>query len=160
MDELWECDLINLLNLSKANDRIQYIWLAIDVLSKYVWLIPLINKTVAVRASALKMNLKKGWQPSNLRAVIWVEFINANMFAKYDINYYSTYNSTNPNLAEKCLRTIKHKISRYLTENETDIYINKLLEFSYNETPHSSIGLAPIEVNTENKYLISWVLLN
>lgn len=78
------------------------------------------------------------------------EFLNAKVqyvFAKYNINYYSTYNSVKANKAEKCIRTIKNKIFRYLTENKKDIYINSFLILYAVETDHYSIGLAPIEVN-------------
>ena len=75
--------------------------------------------------------------------------------AKYNINYYSTCNSTKANIADRCIRTLKNQIFRYLTENKIDILINKLQDFasSYNETPHSSIGLAPIEVNAATRTL-------
>jgi len=42
---VWEVDLIELRNLKSYNDGYSYLLVIIDVLSKYVWVEPLCDKT-------------------------------------------------------------------------------------------------------------------
>jgi len=44
-NDVWEADLIELRNLKSYNDGYSYLLLIIDVLSKYVWVEPLRDKT-------------------------------------------------------------------------------------------------------------------
>ena len=46
--EEYEADLMVVQNLSKSNDKIQYLLIVIDIFSRFLWVQPLINKTAAV----------------------------------------------------------------------------------------------------------------
>jgi len=46
IDNVWEADLIELRNLKSYNDDYSYLLVIIDLLSKYVWVEPLRDKTV------------------------------------------------------------------------------------------------------------------
>ena len=45
IDDVWEADLIELRNLKSYNNDYSYLLVLIDVLSKYVWVEPLRDKT-------------------------------------------------------------------------------------------------------------------
>ena len=45
IDDVWETDLIKLRNLKNYNGGYSYLLMIIDVLSKYVWIEPLRDKT-------------------------------------------------------------------------------------------------------------------
>ena len=54
-DNIWGVDLAEMQSLSKYNKGIKYLLCAIDLLSKYAWVVPIIDKTNLV----LLMHLKK-----------------------------------------------------------------------------------------------------
>ena len=45
IDSLWEADLTFVQDVAKENDGVNYVLVVIDVLSKYVWVRPMKNKT-------------------------------------------------------------------------------------------------------------------
>ena len=82
-------------SLSKYNKRIKYLLCAIDLLSKYVWVIPIKDKKGTSIVNAFKKIISEGRKPNK----IWVdqgsEFYN-NSFKDFlkinNIEMYSTYN--------------------------------------------------------------------
>ena len=48
IDSLWEADLAFVQDVAKENDRVNYLLVGIDVVSKYVWVRPMKNKTAVV----------------------------------------------------------------------------------------------------------------
>lgn len=163
LNELWDVDLISMQSLSKENDGYSFILLTIDILSKFIHLVPLSNKTGKVTAEAFESIFVKGAVPLSIRSDSGGEFLSnrvSSVFKKYKINFYTALNLGKANVAERCFRTVKNKIFRYLEYNKTDRYIDVLqnLADSYNATVHSSIGIAPKDVNISNQNMISWVL--
>ena len=69
-----------------------------------------------------------------------IEHINNNMLHK-------------ANFIERFWRTLHVRIHRYLTEENTNRFIDKLPDFisSYNSTFHRSIGMAPADINHDNE---------
>ena len=59
IDKIWAADLADTQAFSKLNRGIKYLLAAIDVFSKYGWLIPLKDKTGKSVASALKTIFKE-----------------------------------------------------------------------------------------------------
>ncbi|WP_215898142.1 hypothetical protein, partial [Acinetobacter baumannii] len=57
-------------------------------------------------------------------------------------------------MVERWNRTIKQKVFRYFTANNTLRYIEALedLTGAYNESKHRSIGMAPADVTRENQF--------
>ena len=45
IDQQWDDDLMDLTKVAKYNDGYHYILLAIDIFSRYVWIVPLRNKS-------------------------------------------------------------------------------------------------------------------
>ena len=45
INDVWECDLVDVQGLSKYNDGVKYLLTAVDVFSKFLHVIPLISKT-------------------------------------------------------------------------------------------------------------------
>ena len=45
IDEIWAADLIDMQAFSKDDNGIKYLLTAIDIFSKFVWIIPLKRKT-------------------------------------------------------------------------------------------------------------------
>ena len=88
-------DLADVQSLSKYNKGVKYLLCAIDLFSKYAWVIPLKDKKGTIIANALKKIISKGRKPNK----IWVdqgsEFYNQSFkyFLKINnIEMYSTFN--------------------------------------------------------------------
>ena len=64
------------------------------------------------------------------------------LFKKYDIKQYSVYNSrTKCSIAERAIRTVKGKIYRHFTQQQTNNYIDILadLQKGYNLSQHRGL---------------------
>ena len=74
---------------------------------------------------------------------------------RYGINHYSTPTKTkwHASLAERAIRTIKSRISRYIQRTKTKRWIDILEQViaNYNETPHSTHGFKPNDVTEKNR---------
>lgn len=82
---------------------------------------------------------------------------NSTKFKKFlkekDIVYNTTNNpDTKAAICERSIRTLKSRIFKYLTYNNTFTFIDKLDDFvkAYNNTYHRSIQMSPSEVNDRN----------
>ena len=91
---------------------------AIDLLSKYAWVIPVKDKKGASIVNAFKKILSDSNRKPNK---VWVgqgsEFYNKSKdFLKINnIEMYSTYNEGKSVVAERFIRTLKNKIFKYMT---------------------------------------------
>ena len=45
VDEIWSSDLVDMQKLSKRNKGYKYLLMALDIFSKYGWIVPLKSKT-------------------------------------------------------------------------------------------------------------------
>ena len=101
--------------LSRYNKGIRFLLCAIDIFSKYAWVVPLKDKKGVSIVTAFQSILKQSnrQKPSK----IWVdkgsEFYNVS-FSKWlqdnDILMYSTHNEGKSVVAERFIRTLKSKI--------------------------------------------------
>ena len=104
--------------LSKKNKGIKYLLCAIDLFSKYAFVVPLKDKKGISIANAFNKIIKQSGRNSNK---IWVdqgsEFYN-NVFKKWlsdnDIIMHSTYNEGKSVVAERFIRTLKNKLYKHM----------------------------------------------
>ena len=144
--------------LSKYNKGIRFLLCAIDIFSKYAWVVPLKDKKGISIVKAFQIILKQSNRKPNK---IWVdkpsEFYNV-YFRKWlrdnDIVMYSTHNEGKSVVAERFIRTLKSKIFKYMTSISKNVYINKLDDIvnEYNNTYHTTIKMKPIDVK-DNTYI-------
>jgi hypothetical protein len=162
VDDLWMGDLMDMRNLKQWNRGTCYVLLLIDVFSKFVWLRPLKNKSSECVTQAFKDILTTcERKPISLQVDKGLEFCNVqlrNLLNDRAINMFSTENSDiKASVAERAIRTIKTKLWRYFTHNNTKQYIDVLqqLAANYNATYHTTLKCAPIDVS-ENNVLDIW----
>jgi len=158
IDDQFDMDLADVSNISSENDGIKYLLFVIDILTKYLWVEPLKNKTATEVVNALKKILHKGRKCNKIRSDNGKEFNNNTMkrFLKNEgIYYFTTQNSdTKANIVERVIKTIKNMMCRYFTKQRTHIYLNILQDIvnTYNSTLHRSLNnIAPINVNKDNE---------
>ena len=161
IDNLHDADLADMALLHKWNDKYSYFLLVIDVFSRYTWVRPLIRKGATEVTDAFASIYAEGRIPDNLRTDGGAEFTNDTLkrfMRRHRVNLFHTNNDKKACYAERCIRTIKEKLYRYLITNNTRRYIDVLQDIvkSYNHTVHRSLGIAPADVTEENEDENRW----
>ena len=156
LDSQWQADLMDMNNIAKDNDSYRYVLLMIDVFSRYTWCEPIKNKTGPEVVKAMKKIFEQGRRPKLLQTDKGTEFVNRNVqsyLKSVDIHFFVTQNETKANYAERCIKTLKHKLFRYILKKQSYRYLDVLQDVvqSYNGTVHRSLGVAPKDVRTDNE---------
>ena len=130
-DNIWGVDLADMQSLSRRNKGIKYLLCAIDLYSKYAFIIPLKYKKGVSIVNAFNKIIKQSNSRKPIK--IWVdqgsEFYN-NVFKKWlsdnDIIMYSTYNEGKPVVVEIFIRTLKNKLYKHMTAIGKNVYYDVL----------------------------------
>jgi transposase InsO family protein len=159
IDDVWEMDLADLSSLAKYNDKYKYLLNIIDVFSRYAWSVPLKDKTGASVTTALK-HLFKHRKPLTLQSDKGTEFLNSTVqrFLKLQgVRFHTTHNpDIKGAIIERFNRSLKTKMYKYFTKSNTYRYLTALdkLVTAYNNSIHSTIGMAPSKVSPDNIYAV------
>jgi len=164
INNLWSSDLKDVKKYSKQNNGINYLLIVIDAFSKMAYVEPLKKKDAKTMINAFQKIIDQAGATPNL---LWTdrgrEYESAE-FKKFlsdkNIKLYHTYSKLKSVYSERLIRTLFSKIARYMTQNNTTKFVDKLNDFvsTYNKTYHSSIQCAPISVNQENQLQIYKIL--
>ena len=68
-ENIWGVDLADMQSLSKYNKEIKYLLCAIDLFSKYAWVVPIKDKKGVSIVDAFQKIISKGRKPNK----IWVD---------------------------------------------------------------------------------------
>jgi hypothetical protein len=162
IDDQFDADLASYIPYASENDNYKYFLAVIDIFSRYAWVEPLKDKSANHIVEAFdKIITNSERLPKRLRTDAATDFT-SKVFQNYlkskDIVHFTTHSEKQANYVERFIKTIKSKIYRYMTENNTARYIDvlpKLLE-SYNRTWHSGIQLEPINVTKDKEKRLWW----
>ena len=116
-------------SLSKYNKRIKYLLCAIDLFSKYAWVVLLKDKKRISIVNAFQKIISKGRKPNKISIDQGSEFYNNSLkdFLKINnIEMYSTCNEIKSVVAERFIRTLKNKTFKYMTAISKNIYFDVL----------------------------------
>ena len=144
-------------SLSKYNKGIKYLLCAIDLFSKYAWVVPIKDKKGTSIVNAFKKILSDSTELHSNREPnkIWVdkgsEFYNKSFIDFLKINnieMYSTYNEGKSVVAERFIRTSKNKIFKHMTAISKNVYFDVLNDIvnKYSNTVNKTIKMEPVEV--------------
>ena len=140
-------------SLSSKNKNVEYLLCVMDVFNKYAWVKPLKDKKGKTVPNAfIEIVNESNRKPNKLWVGKGREFYNKLMqdwLDNSDVLMYSTHNEGNSVIAEKFIETLKYKIYKKMTANDSksDLpYLNKLVD-QYNTTYHHSIGKKPINAD-------------
>ena len=141
-DKIWKVDLADMQLISKYNRAIRYLLCAINLSSKYDFVVPLKDKKGVTIANAFQSILNNSKRKLNK---IWTdqgnEFYNTH-FKKWlkdnSIEMYSTHNEGKSVIAERFIRTLKNEIYKHMTAVSKNAYFNVLnyIVDEYNNTYH------------------------
>ena len=159
-DNIWGVHLADMQSLSKKNKGIKYLLCAIDLFSKYAFVVPLKDKKGTTITNAFDKIIKQSGKKPNK---IWVdqgsEFHNRD-FKKWlsgnDIEMCSTFNENKSVVAERFIRTLKNKLYKHMTVTNKNVYYDVLDDIvdKYNSTKHSTIEMKPVDVKNNKRVYI------
>lgn len=155
IDENWQCDLVDMQSFSNENDGFKYLLTCIDVFSKRAWVIPLKYKSSQHVIQAFS-KLIRDRKPEKLQFDLGKEFNNKyfkDFLKMHNIVHFVAESKLKCVVVERFHRTLKSKMYKYFTANNTRRYIDALQSFvnGYNSSYHSSIKMAPKDVTAENQ---------
>ena len=157
--ELFQADLIEYPKYKFNNKHFVYCLVIIDCFTKFVWIKPMKTKTGEETARAFDSLFREfDEHPINLMTDSGLEFFNSKVsqvLSSYNITHYKPRTKTlwKASMAERVIQTIKRKIEKYFHLNKTKTWINIIDQVvnNYNNTPHKSHGLKPVDVVEENR---------
>lgn len=163
---LIEIDLIGPMHKPAANKNMHYVLNAVDVVSKFLWSIPIKNKEAKTVADALELVLinieaiklsqeKEGHALTSrlrIRSDRGLEFVNnqmKDMLEKHNaIHVLSEAHRPESNgIVERTNQTLKNMLYRYMTAHKTNNWLaaHEQIVRNYNSNTHSTTKEAPID---------------
>jgi len=155
---LLQADLMDMQSMSKANQGKKYILIVCDAFTRKCWASALPNKTAEVVLNEFKILHVDIGAFERLMTDAGTEFL-SKKFSAFLKKQNIAYIRGNPHAphVERLNRTIQNKLFRYMTENETEKWIDVLddVVFAYNNRYHRIIKMSPNNAEEEgNKNLV------
>ena len=156
--EQLQLDLADVSAVKDENNGFKWLLFCIDIFSKKAWVVPLKTKSSKAVLDGFKSILEEsGLKPKYVQSDKGTEFTNRlfQAFLKREkIIFFTTENvETKASIVERLQRTIKSYLWRAFTRRGDFKYIDILpgIVKAYNNTPHTSHGYKPVEVNRRNQ---------
>ena len=156
IDEIWSIDLANFSGYKISNNNsYRYVFVIIDNFSKYLWAIPLKNKssqTVAQDFSSILTTSKRS--PVKIesgRGNEWYNTIFQDFFKVKNIHHFSRYTDIVPSIAERVISTIRNLLKKppFLTGNADWLSELPSIVKKHKNTIHHSIKRIPVQASTK-----------
>ena len=158
-----QADLVVYKRYARENNGYKYILTVIDTFSRKNYVRPLRSATAEETAKALndifeKMDVK----PTKFSSDKGSEFspghpdIRRILIDKFGMLIFHLKEPLKASMVERFNRTMKERIERYFTENNTHRWVDVLQQISenINETINRDIGMAPNDVNFETRDVV------
>ena len=158
INEMWASDLKALSAEDARVNKVNFLLVVVDALSKKGYIRPLKDKTSASMIRAFKSIIKEaGTSPLTLFTDRGSEYLSSDFKAflkEKKIKWITSYSHIKSAFAERFIRSIYSRLARYMTEKNTRRFTDKLQDFvrSYNSSFHRSIGTSPNSVTPENAH--------
>ncbi len=154
-----DADLIDMTAYGEHNEGYLYILIVIDVFTRRVWCRPLKSKTNKEVIEAFDDIFTHSPNFSYVRTDRGKEFTGKTtetFFKERGLMHYTGDSENHANYAERAIKTLKSRLSRYIVYKQSSRWIDVLQPMveSYNHTYHRSIGMRPIDVTKENEGML------
>ena len=155
INEIHSTDLVDMSQYSKMNKGYKYIFTNIDVFSKIAYAFPLKSKKIQDIKPCFEKIFEK-----NKPKYIWSDkepaFLSKEMqqfFKDNNVKIYHTNSHLKAVVIERFNRSLRELMMKEFTKNNNTVWYNilpKLIKI-YNNRYHSTLKMAPIEVNKNNE---------
>ena len=158
-DNIWGVDLADMQSLSKYNKGIKYLLCAIDLFSKYAWVVPLKDKRGITIVNAFQKIISKGRKANKMWFDQGGEFYN-NLFKRFlkinNTEMYSIYNEGKSVVAKRFIRMLKNKTFKHKAAVSKHVYFDVLdyIVNKYRNTVHRTIKMKPIDVTSDSMKIL------
>ena len=158
INEIHSTDLVDMTQYSKINKGCKYIFINIDVFSKYAYAFPLKSKKMQDKKACFEKIFKK-----NKPKCIWSDkepsFFSKEMqqfFKDNNVKIYHTNSHLKAVVIERFNRSLRELMMKEFVKNNNTIWYNTLPKLikTYINRYHSTIKMKPIEVNKNNEKYI------
>ncbi|KAL3098655.1 hypothetical protein niasHS_000442 [Heterodera schachtii] len=152
-----QVDLADFQALSRHNGGHRYLLVAIDVLSKRLFVVPLKNKRAEEMLDAFKELIEQmPMVPHRIFSDKGTEFKNRlvkEFFEEQEIEKHEpVHSSVKASVAERAIRNVKQRLYRYFAEKQTLNWVDTVQQIvdGINSAPSRVHGMRPIDVNFQN----------
>lgn len=156
IDEQWQADLCDLVDVQRWNQGYRYILTVIDILSRYGWARPLKSKKGPEVAAALQSIFDAdGRIPLRLQTDQGKEFYNSHVrevLTRHNVELFSVKSAFKCALVERWNKTVKTKLWKLFTAKNTRKWTDELqnIVYAYNHRVHRIIKRRPVDVTRDN----------
>ena len=157
IDEIWSIDLADMIDYKISNNKgFRYIFIILDIYSKYLWGIPLKNKYSQTITSEFSNILTKSKRkPLKIESDRGSEFYNSifqNFLKSKNIQHYSRFSDKGPSIAERVIRTVRNLLKKPVFEKGNADWLSELPSVikQYNNTIHSSTKMTPNQASKKS----------
>ncbi|KAL3110576.1 hypothetical protein niasHT_012910 [Heterodera trifolii] len=160
-----QVDLADFQALSRHNGGHRYLLVAIDVLSKRLFVVPLKNKRAEEMLEAFKELIEQmPMVPHRIFSDKGTEFKNKlvkEFFEEQEIaKHEPVHSSVKASVAERAIRNVKQRLYRYFAEKQTLNWVDIVQQIvdGINSAPSRVHGMRPIDVNFKNAQKVDQVM--
>ena len=131
--------MVEMQQFSKWSKGYRYLFMVLDLFSKYGWIVPLKDKKGETVTEAFKTIFKEGRKTQYLWTNKGKDYYNRDskeLLQKHNITLYSSENEEESSVCERWYRTIKTKMQKQFTVQGNTVYLDilpKILK-QYNNT--------------------------
>ncbi|KAL3071812.1 hypothetical protein niasHS_016911 [Heterodera schachtii] len=152
-----QVDLADFQALSRHNGGHRYLLVAIDVLSKRLFVVPLKNRRAEEMLDAFNELIEQmPMVPHRIFSDKGTEFKNRlvkEFFEEQEIEKHEpVHSSVKASVAERAIRNVKQRLYRYFAEKQTLNWVDTVQQIvdGINSAPSRVHGMRPIDVNFQN----------
>ena len=154
--ELVELDLADVSGLADANEGVTFLLLAIDSLTRFLWVAPLKSKEsgeVLARFKELHQKMNEKHRLLSVCSDLGREFTNRDFkayLARHRIKHKHSFALNHCPTVERMMRTLKIALHRHLTKNRSDFYLGILPQIvdQINHRKHTFTKMSPAEAES------------
>ena len=164
IDEIYSCDLVDMVKYSRVNRGYKYIFTNVDIFSKYAWAFPIKSKTIKDIKPCFEKIFKER-KPKFIWSDKESSFFSKEMlkfFEDNNVKIYYTYSNLKSVIIERFNRSLRELMMKSFVKNNNTVWHNVLpnLIKTYNNRYHRTIKMKPIDVNKSNEKHIKNTVYN